>query len=45
VLGDDVPEELSPRDPKGAFSGFNLMLNRLRLLKISFKSVMRLLLL
>jgi hypothetical protein len=28
VLGDDVPQELSPGDSKGAFFGFNLMFNR-----------------
>jgi hypothetical protein len=33
ALGDDVPQELSPGDPEGAF--ISLMLNHLRLLKVS----------
>jgi hypothetical protein len=42
VLGDDVPHELAPGDSDGAFSGFNLMLNHRRLLKVSSRSEMRL---
>jgi hypothetical protein len=44
TLGDDVPQELVPGDPEGAFLRFNMMLKRLRLLKVSSRSAMRLLL-
>jgi hypothetical protein len=44
ALGDDVPQEFAPGDPKGAFFGFSLMLKYLRLEKVSSRSVMRLLL-
>jgi hypothetical protein len=40
---DVVRQELAPGDPKVHFSGFNLMLNHWRLLKVSSRSEMRLL--
>jgi hypothetical protein len=42
ALGDDVPQKLALGTLKVHFSGFSLMLNHLRLLKVSSRSEMRL---
>jgi hypothetical protein len=42
TLGDDVPQELALGTPKVHFFGFNFMVNRRRLLKVSSSSEMRL---
>jgi hypothetical protein len=44
TLGDDVPWSLPPGIPKVHFSGFSLIMKCLRLMKVSSRSAMRLLL-